>query len=258
MTLELMQLASYHRLDGRSLQPLPAPARPVTGHFFSIEVSNRMESCVSGEFPAFHINGTPFARENLSTTKMERTTPMKTFKRFMAVATIGTLSSTCCFHATDVLAGDGSLSTSPYRAQELSIDGFGTGSIGQETIDNLSSNTVKQNGRLGAGGGLNYFLTRCIGIGGDAYTENTADHFIDSASGNLIARLPLGETGVAPYIFGGGGHQFDEVAQNFGQAGVGIELRFMEHAGIFIDARYVFADKTDNYGVGRAGLRINF
>ena len=183
---------------------------------------------------------------------------MNWFRRFMAMASIGTLSATCCAHALDISADSSSLSASPYRAQELSIDGFGSLSIGQETIDHLSGDAVKQDGRLGAGGGLNYFLTRCIGIGGDAYSENTAGHFIDSASGNLIARLPLGETGVAPYIFGGAGHQFDEVAQNFGQAGAGIEFRFMEHAGFFIDARYVFADRTDNYGVGRAGLRINF
>jgi len=27
---------------------------------------------------------------------------------------------------------------------------------------------------------------------------------------------------------------------------------------LFIDGRYVMADKTDNYGVGRGGLRISF
>ena len=87
---------------------------------------------------------------------------------------------------------------------------------------------------------------------------NTTGPFIDSASGNLIARLPIGNTGLAPYIFGGGGYEFDTVHQGFGQVGGGLEFRFMEHAGVFIDARYVIADKTDNYGVGRAGLRINF
>jgi hypothetical protein len=183
---------------------------------------------------------------------------MKTLKRIMAMAAGGTLIVACCANAGDTTNSDESQPVSPYRSQEFSIDGFASGSVGQTTIDHLSGSTVEHNGRLGAGGGLNFFFTRHIGIGGDAYSENTADHFIDSASGSLIARLPLGRTGVAPYIFGGGGHQFDEVAQSFGQAGAGIEFRFMRHAGLFIDARFVFADKTENYGVGRAGLRINF
>ena len=75
---------------------------------------------------------------------------------------------------------------------------------------------------------------------------------------NLIARLPILDTGVAPYIFGGGGYQFDEVAQKFAQGGAGLEFRFARHVGFFVDARYVFADRTQNYGLGRAGLRLNF
>jgi hypothetical protein len=59
-------------------------------------------------------------------------------------------------------------------------------------------------------------------------------------------------------IFGGGGCEFDQVAQKFAHAGVGIEFRFTPHAGVFADARYVFADKTDNYGVVWAGLRFSF
>lgn len=145
-----------------------------------------------------------------------------------------------------------------YRADELSLDAFGSGSIGQQTINHISGSRIERNGRAGAGAGANYFFTRFIGIGGDAYSENTAHNFVDSASGNLIGRLPIGNTGVAPYIFGGGGHQFDEIEQNFAQAGGGIEFRFAEHMGFFVDARYVFAAKTENYGVGRAGLRLSF
>lgn len=145
-----------------------------------------------------------------------------------------------------------------YRANELSLDAFGMGSIGQQTIDHISGARVQHNGRAGAGVGANYFLTRYIGIGGDAFTENTAHDFVDSASGNLIARVPIADTGIAPYIFGGGGYQFDEVGQKFAQGGAGIEFRFCRHAGFFVDARYVIADKTQNYGVGRAGLRLSF
>jgi hypothetical protein len=179
----------------------------------------------------------------------------------MMTAILGILSAICCANADDSTTTNQQSSASGYhfyRAQELSIDVFGSGSIGQQTIDHFTGDRIEHNGRLGAGAGLNYFFCRYIGVGGDAYTENTAHNFVDSASGNLIGRLPIGNTGLAPYIFGGGGYQFDEVDQKFAQGGGGIEFRFAKHIGFFVDARYVIADKTDNYGLGRAGLRLNF
>jgi hypothetical protein len=145
-----------------------------------------------------------------------------------------------------------------YRDHEFSIDAFASGSLGEQTIDHISGDRIERNGRLGAGAGVNIFFSRYVGIGGDAYSENTTGPFVDYASGNLILRFPIINTGIAPYIFGGGGYQFDPVSQRLAQAGGGIEFRFAEHVGFFVDARYVFADKTDDYGVGRAGLRFNF
>jgi hypothetical protein len=205
-----------------------------------------------------------------STTYIKQNNLMKKWRQHMTVAIFGTFSLVYCANAQDSTTTTTTSTQQTttqqkttsdsyfYRAQELSVDVFGSGSLGEQTINNISGNKVEHNGRLGAGAGLNYFFSRYVGIGGDAYTENTAHNFIDSASGNLIGRLPIGDTGVAPYIFGGGGHQFDEVEQTFGQAGAGIEFRFAQHVGFFVDARYVFADKTQNYGVGRAGLRVNF
>jgi hypothetical protein len=145
-----------------------------------------------------------------------------------------------------------------YRDHEFSIDAFASGSLGEEIIDHISGDRIKRNGRLGAGAGLNIFFSRYVGIGGDAYSEDTSGRFVDYASGNLILRFPIINTGIAPYIFGGGGYQFDRVTQRLAQGGGGIEFRFAQHVGFFVDARYVFADKTDHYGVGRAGLRFNF
>jgi len=71
-------------------------------------------------------------------------------------------------------------------------------------------------------------------------------------------RVPIFNTGIAPYVFGGAGHQFDLVQQTFGQAGGGIEFRFVRHIGLFVDARAVFPEKTKTYGEARAGLRISF
>lgn len=145
-----------------------------------------------------------------------------------------------------------------YRSNELSLDGFGTASIGTYTLDHPSNDRIRHNTEFGAGAGINYFVTRNIGIGAEAYSENTTGVFVDNASGNLILRLPLGQSGFAPYIFGGGGHQFDAVKLWFGQAGAGMEYRFTRHVGVFLDARAVWPNETKFYGVARAGMRFSF
>jgi hypothetical protein len=145
-----------------------------------------------------------------------------------------------------------------YRSGELSVDAFGTGSLGEYTITHASGDRIRKNILLGAGAGVNYFITRNIGIGGDAYSENTTGAFVDSASASLILRLPLGQSGFAPYAFGGGGHQFDMAQMWFGQFGAGTEYRFTPHVGVFIDARAVVPNETKYYGVARLGLRFAF
>lgn len=145
-----------------------------------------------------------------------------------------------------------------FRAEETSIDVFGTISVGQETIDNLTGNRIEEDGELGAGVGLNHFFTRFLGLGVDAYSENTDGGFIDNASANVILRFPIEDLHLAPYIYGGGGYQFEPGEVAFGQVGAGLELRFNQNLGLFADARYVMTDGTENFGVGRVGLRIAF
>jgi len=145
-----------------------------------------------------------------------------------------------------------------YRANELSMDVFGSASLGKYSIDHLSSDRVRHNTRLGLGVGLTYFITRNIGIGAEAYSEDTSGPFIDSASANLTLRLPVGQSGFAPYVFGGGGEQFDLNRLSFGQAGVGFEYRFTPKVGIFTDARMVWPTETQYFGVARLGLRFAF
>jgi hypothetical protein len=179
---------------------------------------------------------------------------MKAMNRVLA---LGLTFSTFCASPLALADGPGN-TTELFRANELSIDLFGSGSIGQQTIDNISGDRVRDDIRLGAGAGINYFFTRNFGLGLDGYSEDTSGEFVDSAALNLIFRLPIGESGFAPYIFGGATRQFDRVRQWAGDAGGGFEFRFDQHWALFVDARYVIADKTDNYGVGRGGLRISF
>jgi len=145
-----------------------------------------------------------------------------------------------------------------FQANDVSLDLFGSVSIGQQTINHISRERVEDNGRLGLGLGGNYFFTRYLGIGGDAYTENTQHSFVDNASGNLIARFPIDVIHLAPYVYGGGGYQFDPEGLAFGQIGGGLEFRFAKQIGLFADARYVFTDGTQNFGLGRLGLRLGF
>ncbi|HEV2693859.1 MAG TPA: hypothetical protein VG347_13280 [Verrucomicrobiae bacterium] len=145
-----------------------------------------------------------------------------------------------------------------YHAQEVSVDAFAAGALGEQYITDLSGDTVRRHGSLGAGLGVNYFFLRYLGLGAEASARNTTGKFIESASGNLIARWPICQTGLAPYIFGGAGHGFDPVDQTFGQAGTGLEFRFLRCAGIFTDARYVFPDRTRDYAIVRAGVRVSF
>jgi opacity protein-like surface antigen len=145
-----------------------------------------------------------------------------------------------------------------YRAQETSLDFFATGSINQETIDRLSGINYKDDVNYGVGVGLNHFFTRNIGIGVEAYSEDTERHFVDSTSANLIARFPLGESGFAPYLYIGGGRQFDPIELSFAQAGAGLEFRFTPNVGLFLDGRYVMTDGADNHGLARLGLRLAF
>lgn len=145
-----------------------------------------------------------------------------------------------------------------FRANEFSLDMFGSVSVGQQTINHISGEHVRDDGKLGAGIGLNYFLTRNIGIGGDAYTENTAHNFVDNASGNLIFRIPIDKIHLAPYVYGGGGYQFDPNEVWFGQIGAGLEVRITHNVSLFADARYVMPEKIDNFGVARGGIRLSF
>ena len=168
--------------------------------------------------------------------------------------TTTTTTTTTTTHSQLTLADTSDL----YRAPELSLDGFGSVSFRQQTIEHISGDRIHHDARLGAGAGANFFFLRMLGIGGDFYTEDTRRNFIDKVTGNAILRFPVADTGFAPYIYGGGGYAFDWVPGKFADGGGGFEFRFTQNIGIFIDGRYLFAHHIDNYAVGRAGLRIAF
>ena len=114
------------------------------------------------------------------------------------------IASAVCLPVLIATAQDQSYQTSTlesgmlFRANELSLDLFGSLSVGQEVLQDISADRVKDDGRLGAGLGLNYFFTRFVGVGADAYSENTSHSFVDTASANLIVRFPFEGAHLAP------------------------------------------------------------
>jgi len=135
-----------------------------------------------------------------------------------------------------------------------------------------------------AGGGgveVSYFFTRYIGValegdflGGSNY--NTV------LTGNLIFRYPFdfgaktetsgyakdgkdgkeivtGPTwGLAPYVLIGGGGQWDGQAAGLGVVGGGLDFRFREHYGFFLEGRWVIHDARQNYAAETAGFDYSF
>jgi hypothetical protein len=144
-----------------------------------------------------------------------------------------------------------------FTGQELSVDLFGTYMAAQDGIENIFETNIKH-GDWGGGVGLNYFLTRSLGLGGDINIGSNAGEFVDQALGSVILRLPIESIGLAPYIFGGGGRGFDPEWEWLADAGVGLELRWNPMLGVFSDARYVWAEKTNDRLMLRAGLRVVF
>jgi hypothetical protein len=86
---------------------------------------------------------------------------------------------------------------------------------------------------------------------------------VDQVVGDLTFRIPIGDT-FAPYVIGSGGRA---VSPEFSPAwdwiyggGVGFDLRFDRHVGLFSDARFFWAKSAteNNRLLLRAGLRIAF
>jgi hypothetical protein len=168
-------------------------------------------------------------------------------------------------------------STAPkYNGNELSLDMFGSYWAAERGLNHVFETNIKgERGRWGGGVGVNYFFTRYFGIGGDA---NWSDHrgfggpATDWVMGNAIVRLPICNSGFAPYVYGGGGRQFNGLFREDGEVfagkryewfadlGAGLEYRFTPGLGIFGDARYMWHLKdggVDRLAL-RAGLRLAF
>jgi hypothetical protein len=145
-----------------------------------------------------------------------------------------------------------------YQPYEFSIEGYGFLTLNEYTLNHLTGQRVERNGQLGLGAGAEYFFIKYVGVEAEGFSESTHHSFVDDFGGNLVLRWPIGESGFAPYAFGGGGHRADPEPGTYADGGAGFEYRFNPHVGVFIDARWVLPDKVHDFAMGRLGFRIAF
>lgn len=145
-----------------------------------------------------------------------------------------------------------------YRAGETSVDLFAGYLKAERGITHLFENGLRH-GSMGGGFGVNYFSSANLGFGTDLIIPNNGGSFVDQYTVNVIYRMPLGSTGLAPYVSGGGGRSYDPFTQWIGQAAIGLEFRSESKAGLFVDGRYVWGEKhSADSLLLRAGLRLVF
>ncbi|MDB6064025.1 MAG: hypothetical protein JWR26_233 [Pedosphaera sp.] len=138
--------------------------------------------------------------------------------------------------------------TALFSPNELSLDLFGY--HGSRDKGNSPKDA------WGPGVGLNYFITQDFGVGADTYADAFVHPYL--VNGSAIFRYPLGDSGLAPYVYAGAGRQWSFAAQWTGHIAGGLEYRFNARTGVFADVRRVFAASTEDYTVVRFGFRLAF
>lgn len=148
-----------------------------------------------------------------------------------------------------------------YNSQELSLDLFASYINPEGRFGDLFETNIR-NGFWGGGAGVNYFFTRELGIGADFNISSKPDdlNLVDQVTGNLIFRIPIGNSGVAPYLIGSGGRAMSPTWDWLYGGGVGLEMRLNPTTGIFSDARFLWSDRStaNNRLLIRAGVRLTF
>ena len=126
---------------------------------------------------------------------------------------------------------------SPFQARELSLSLFGA------YLDTPAD-------KFAAGIGLDYYLTRNLGVGG---VVQLVDELRPAAEAYF--RLPLGTLSLAPYAVGTAGYRV-QTSEWFQSVGGGAEWRFRKNLSLFGDFQWQFNDDTKDGAAVRVGLRL--
>lgn len=150
-----------------------------------------------------------------------------------------------------------------FTANETTLDFFGTYLNPEHNFTSFPNRNIHR-GTWGGGVGMNYFWSKDVGIGADTSFQDGESKFVNHVGGNLMVRFPIEPLRMAPYVFAGGGRNFDPIGSWFGDAGGGLEFRLNHNLGIFGDGRYIWndrairADGTRDSLLLRAGIRVAF
>lgn len=136
-----------------------------------------------------------------------------------------------------------------FRDMEFQVDLFYSGIFGTKGS--------KVGTGSGGGVGLNFFFTKYVGIGYEAFWTGSGrgEHF--PAGGNLFLRYPICDWNLTTYGMVGGGGAWNGEGKGYGNVGGGVEYRFTDNVGLFVDSRYFYGG-TGNLANLRSGLRFAF
>ena len=119
----------------------------------------------------------------------------------------------------------------------------------------------KFNGKLGGGLALSYFAAENVAVEVETLSEHFDDsHWADAfteAGVNFKGYLPIGATGLAPYILIGYTRNL-QIDENRMNAGAGVEWRATKRFGLFADGRWTHDFATLGHALFRVGGTVSF
>ncbi len=167
------------------------------------------------------------------------------------------------YNAHELQIGISALLAARAGDQPGNFNGLGLANAGFPGAGAVVNRADREDHLWGADLDLTYFITRNIGVGVEQQWINDGRPIWASVA-NVILRAPLHEgSRWAPYLFGGAGAYYASGQGRFAvHAGAGLEYRWTQKFGTFVDGRYAWVDgNNDNipqFGVFRAGFRFVF
>jgi len=139
-----------------------------------------------------------------------------------------------------------------FRNNEFQVDLFGTGGFYKQS-----------EASWGGGVGLNYFFFKYVGLGVEQSLVAHENNTEWGTFGNLFLRYPICSWNLAPYAVAGLGAIYgsNNDANLAGTVGGGLEYRFTDNIGIFVDARWLYNATNLNDGgavLARTGIKFAF
>lgn len=171
--------------------------------------------------------------------------------------------------ATLALAGTAMAGTTGYSSKSSKVApapapapaGCDCFAAGTTSLDFFAAYGVSGNdhidGEFGGGLRLNSFFSEYFGV--SASWAVIGDAPIHDVAVSFVARYPITDACLAPYVFAGPGGYFNSSNELTGHVGVGLDVRLFGCSGLFVEYKHTFAGgEVDDYGLLGAGYRWAF